>query len=379
MTRLTAEPRTSGQGRSPGRVARPRRRRSLVALAVLGGLVVALAGCSDASSSSEAAPGSSATTGSSSAEATVDPGWDRIDDELSALGPDVGLLAAEVASDGTCDPIHEVESSAARPTASQFKLFVLGALAEDIAAGELAWDQVVSVDDVPRSLGNGEGSLQVAPAGTSVTVEEAATKMISISDNTATDLLIEHVGRDDVEAQARAWMADSSANEPFLTTRQVFLLHYVPGLADRYLATPADERAAFLASSVDPLPIGDIAGGVTAEPSHIDTIEWFASPLDVCQAFAGLQEQSTDPELTPLSTILSQEVAGIGLDPSDWPTVWYKGGSEPGVLTLGWLAVDDEGRTFVVQAMVSDPEAALADDSITDLVALAKDAFALIE
>jgi hypothetical protein len=76
-----------------------------------------------------------------------------------------------------------------------------------------------------------------------------------------------------------------------------------------------------------------------------------------------------------LSKVLSKEVAGIGLEPSDWPTVWFKGGSESGVLTLGWLATNSHGRTFVVEGMVSNPDAALAADSITDLVALAQQAF----
>ena len=80
-----------------------------------------------------------------------------------------------------------------------------------------------------------------------------------------------------------------------------------------------------------------------------------------------------------MSTVLSREAVGIGLDRPQWPTVWYKGGSEPGVLTLGWLATNRHGETFVVEAMVSNPDAVLSADSITDLVALAQQAFDLLE
>ncbi len=149
----------------------------------------------------------------------------------------------------------------ARPTASQFKLFVLGALANEIAAGRISWDQTLTVTDAVRSIGNGPGSLQFAASGTQVSVEETATKMISISDNTAADMLIGLLGRNRVEAQVRQWAANASANEPFLTTREMILLHYVAGLGDRYLATPRREREAFLASSVDPLPISAIVSG----------------------------------------------------------------------------------------------------------------------
>ncbi|HEY7138311.1 MAG TPA: serine hydrolase [Acidimicrobiia bacterium] len=274
--------------------------------------------------------------------------------------------------------MHEVASSTARPTASQFKLFVLGALARQIATGRISWDQTLTVQDAVKSLGNGPGSLQFAPAGTVVSVEEVATKMISISDNTAADMLIGLVGRKNVEAQVRRWTTHVSADRPFLTTREMFLLHYVPGLADRYLATPRHQRDAFLASSVDPLPLSDILPGLSPAPRYVDRIEWFASPGDICGAFAGLQRLSRNPRLSPLSTVLSYEVGGIGLDPSVWPAVWFKGGSEPGVLTLGWLATNRHGETFVVEAMVSNPGVALSTTSITDLVALARGAFGLL-
>lgn len=294
----------------------------------------------------------------------------------------MGFLAASVSLDGTCDPVHEVASSTPRPIASQFKLFVLGALADRVADGRVSWEQTLTVENAFRSLGNSQesGSLQFAAPGTPVSVEEAATKMISISDNTATDMLMALVGREDIEEQVRQRTANASANEPFPTTREMLLLHYVAGLADRYLATPRGERDAFLASSVDPLPLSEIGSGFSVEPRYVDEIEWFASPDDLCRAFASLQVLSTEPALSPtLSAVLSREVGGIGLDPSEWPTVWFKGGSEPGVLTLGWLAINSDGDTFVVEAMVSNPDVALSEDSIADLVAVAREAFGLLE
>ncbi len=304
--------------------------------------------------------------------------WARIDRDLAAMGPEVGLLAARVSPGGECVPIHVVAPSTARPTASQFKLFVLGALANQIAVGRISWNQTLTVQDAVRSLGNGPGSLQLAPAGSTVSVEDAATKMIAISDNTAADMLIGLVGRDAVEAQTRRWSAHASADEPFLTTREMFLLHYDAGLGDRYLATPRPQREAFLTSSVDPLPLGAIASGFSTDPRYVDEIEWFASPRDICRAFAGLQRLSQRPSSAPLATVLSREDFGIALDPSTWSSVWFKGGSEPGVLTLGWLATNRHRETFVVEAMVTNPDAVLSTDSYTDLRGLAKEAFGLL-
>jgi beta-lactamase class A len=356
-------------------------RRGRTAFAVIAGFAVLLAACSDTgSSSSDTSPESSAAaTATSAPDITTDPRWEEIDRGLTALGPETGFLAARVSSDGTCEPIHEVAATTPRPIGSQFKLYVLGALVDAVESGTVSWDQELTIEDATKSPGNGEGSLQTLEPGSTVTVEEAATKMISISDNTAADMLIGLVGRDAVEATAAEWMQDPAANVPFLTTRQMFLLHYVPGLADGYLATPPDQRAAFLAYDVDPRHITEISLGLSTDPRFVDTIERFASPDDICRAFAGLQDLSTTPSGAPLSTILSQETAGVGLEPDQWPTVWYKGGSEPGVLTLGWLATNSDGETFVVTAMVANPDAALAPDSITQLRDLGKDAFALLE
>ncbi len=344
-------------------------RRSVVAL------VVVLAACS---SSTTASTTTTSTTTAPITTTAPDPAWAAIDRDLAAMGPHVGLLAARVAPDGTCDPVHAVEPATPRPTASQFKLWVLGALAERVEAGTIAWDDTLTITDAVRSLGNGEGSLQLEPTGTEVTVEEAAASMIAISDNTATDMLMGLLGPEAVAARAGRYTDDPTANEPFLTTRQMLLLHYSAGLGERYLATPVDDRAAFLAAEVDPLPLDAVGSAYSEEPRFIEEIEWFAAPDDLCRTWAGLHELAARPALAPLDGILSEQVAGIGLAPEAWPTVWYKGGSEAGVLTMGWLAVDAEGGTFVVEAMVSDPGAALAPESITDLVALAEEAFAAL-
>ena len=73
--------------------------------------------------------------------------------------------------------------------------------------------------------------------------------MISVSDNTATDMLINLVGRSAVEAALTATgMASPALDRPFLTTREIFILKLDqwPALAKRYIAAdePQPPRAA---------------------------------------------------------------------------------------------------------------------------------------
>jgi hypothetical protein len=56
-----------------------------------------------------------------------------------------------------------------------------------------------------------------------------------------------------------------------------------------------------------------------------------------------------------VSTALSYNDGGIDLSRSTWPLVWYKGGSEPGVLTLAYLARRSDGTVAVVALELSDP------------------------
>ena len=84
--------------------------------------------------------------------------------------------------------------------------------------GQVSWNQDLTVTAALKS--GGSGSLQDVPAGTRVSVRQTALQMISISDNTAADMLIHLVGRSAVQAQDRQWSAHAALNVPFLTTRE---------------------------------------------------------------------------------------------------------------------------------------------------------------
>ena len=305
--------------------------------------------------------------------------WAQVDRQLAALAPDASLLAARVSTAGVCSPVHQVAASAARPLGSMFKLFVLGALAHQIAAGRVSWNQPLTVTAQLKSLPSGQ--LQDDPDGTKISVLDTAAKMISISDNTAANMLINLVGRPAVQAQDQQWSDHPALNAPFLTTREAFILKLSewPALANRYIAANQAGLQALLASTVDRAQLPALAAGPAwTTPRDIDTLEWFASPDDICRAFAGLQQLAAQPRLGPLGSVLSANNGGAGLDSAQWPVVWFKGGSEPGVLTLGYRATNSKGQTFVVVAMLSDPAAALAPSAEPGLLAIVQGAFHLI-
>ena len=148
--------------------------------------------------------------------------WDGVDSMLRSVAPQVRLLVAEV-TDGSCRPLHAIDPTTTAPVGSVLKLYVLAALGTAVKSGTVSWTQQLTVTPELKSLPS--GVLQDRPDGTRVSVQDVATGMISISDNTATDMLIHQLGRPAVEAELHAaGMVDPSRNEPFLSTRETFIL-----------------------------------------------------------------------------------------------------------------------------------------------------------
>jgi beta-lactamase class A len=79
-------------------------------------------------------------------------------------------------------------------TASTIKLPILCALEAEVAAGRVAWTERLPVRDTDKVYGS--GILKELSAGTELTVRDLATLMIIVSDNTATNLILDRITAD---------------------------------------------------------------------------------------------------------------------------------------------------------------------------------------
>jgi len=212
--------------------------------------------------------------------------------------------------------LHGLLPDAPMAIGSTFKLYILGALAQEAAAGRVPWERVVRLEDGLKSLPS--GVLQSWPAGTPLTVQTLASGMISISDNTAADHLLHLLGRPAVEAAQRAMgHATPERNVPFLATHEMFQLK---------------------------------------AKGHADRLEWFASTADLCRAMDWLRtrtEGESNRRAAPARAILAIN-PGIEFDRKAWTYVGYKGGGEPGVLNMTWLLGRRDGAWFAVSASWND-------------------------
>ena len=78
------------------------------------------------------------------------------------------------------------------PAASTIKLPILIALFQDVDAHKVQLEEKLTIDK--KSIAGGSGDLQEQKPGTQVSILVAATKMMTISDNTATNLIITRLG-----------------------------------------------------------------------------------------------------------------------------------------------------------------------------------------
>ncbi len=289
---------------------------------------------------------------------TIDDSPAKITADLTALPGNVSVWFGPL--DGG-DPVISVMPDEQMPLGSTFKLYVLAALAREVAQGERSWGDTVALDVTSFP----SGMMQDWPQGAPVTLQTLASLMISISDNTATDQLIAVLGRDAVfETVVDSGHSAPALNDPFLTTRELFLLKGGPrGRLDTYASGDAELRAQILAGIENsPVSAAQIGAAFAQGPIAID-VEWFGNAADLINLFRFMRE-TADP--------LAFDIMGI--NPSmlpatreKWAYAGYKGGSEPGVLNLTWLLTDQAGVDHALVMSWSNPEANLTSDMLEAL------------
>ncbi|WP_228060118.1 serine hydrolase [Plectonema radiosum] len=232
--------------------------------------------------------------------------------------------------------LAELNSKTPLAVGSAFKLAVLNTLKTQIVSGKKSWENVVRLQAEDKSLPS--GILQNWSDNSPLTLQTLASLMISISDNTATDILIKQVGRESIES-------NSSRNIPFLTTRELFILKSSQNrdLLQRYRNSNEKQRRALLTELAQkPLPnVSEFEGTL---PNALD-VEWFYNAEELCELIKEVAD-------LPLMSINP----GVA-NPNDWQRVAYKGGSEPGVLNLTTWLKGKNGKEYCVAATWNNSDA----------------------
>jgi beta-lactamase class A len=122
----------------------------------------------------------------------------RIADLLAGSGLEAGFAAIGVDSGEAI----AVNGAALFPTASTFKVPVMVEVFAQARAGRFALTDRIAFQERYRTIGS--GVMQALGAGLAPTIRDLMTLMTIVSDNTATDILCDLVGLDQVTARMRA-------------------------------------------------------------------------------------------------------------------------------------------------------------------------------
>lgn len=271
----------------------------------------------------------------------------KISADFKALPGRAGYLVQRL--DGTAST--ELSANEHYAVGSTFKLYVLAELASQIEAGQRKWSDVVPLDARAYS----SSATQGWPRGTPVTLQTLATWMISVSDNAATDELIRVLGRDAVE-QKLATIGHSAPDKalPLLTTVEAFALKSNPTLRARFEKASEEQQRDILLSEAaalgyDRIDLSQLGSG----PVAINSIEWFASPADIALLMNHLRRIDS-------KTALDIMAVNRGISPASaakWQYLGYKGGSEPGVISMSFLAQSKTGDWYAISGSWNNPAA----------------------
>ena len=258
-------------------------------------------------------------------------------------------------SEGAPQMLAARDGDAALAVGSAFKLLILAELVRATNVGERHWDDMVTLNGAPLP----GGLYTRKPAGTQVSLREITEKMIAVSDNSATDILLNLVGRRRVEAMMDViGLPNAARNRPMMGTLDMFKLKGVEDglLARHYLAQDEAGRRSLLDHEIAAIPLSAIKPDLfqDSEPLLVAEVEWFFSPADLARIMDWLRRNSAGGPGAEVRRILS---INPGISPAakeGFGYVGYKGGSEPGVINMTLLLQDRQGRWDVVTASWND-------------------------
>jgi beta-lactamase class A len=276
---------------------------------------------------------------------------DSVAAEIAALPGEVSLAAAYL-GDGPAQTLLDRRSEEPMAVGSAFKLWVLAELSREVKAGERRWSDVVTLDraSLPSSL------LRTWPLGSPLTLHTLAALMISQSDNSAADRLVEVLGREKIERLLPTLGVRTAARDrPLLLTRELAMLKADPALRQRWLAASEAQRRTMLSGEMAGRDLSKIDLNLfSGPPIAIREVEWVASAGDIVRTLDWLR-RNADPAALAILAINP----GLGAAGETYAYAGYKGGSETGVLNMSFLLRRRDGRWLALVATWNDPAAKL--------------------
>lgn len=225
------------------------------------------------------------------------------------------------------EEMHSINPEQKLAVGSTFKLAVLDTIQEEIETGNLSCSDVIELKPEDRSLPSGR--LQDWPESVTFTVHSLAGRMISQSDNTATDMLFRKVGRRNIEERLEI-------DDPLLQTREFFILRDPEReeFVQEYREADRQEKYEIL----NQLENSELPGVEIMNEVYARDIEWYLNVEQLKRLMENVQHLD----------IMTINPGPVNSRP--WSRVAYKGGASPGALNYTHYFMDEEGNEYFLSA-----------------------------
>ncbi|MFM9851454.1 MAG: serine hydrolase [Sphingomonadaceae bacterium] len=273
--------------------------------------------------------------------------------DMAALPGQAALLVTRL--DTPAAPIITYNAERQMAVGSSFKLWLLAETVWQVSRRERRWSDTVPLGgpSLPSGL------VQDWPKGAPITLHSLATLAISISDNTASDTLLASLGRTRVDAMVRRiGHSDAARTLPILSTVEAFALKMRANadLRAQWLVSDPTSRLDMLTTARDRLGLSKIdRTQLAGPPRSIDSIEWFASALDMATTLDWLR-RANSAEARAIMAIAPGIPSG---EAARFAYVGYKGGSEIGVFAMNFLVQTKAGAWYSVTGSWNNGDAAV--------------------
>ncbi len=290
--------------------------------------------------------------------------FDKISAEFAALPGNAGFAVTALNDSGPNRILAQHNAETQFGIGSTFKLYILAELASQIEAKERKWSDVVPL--AHRSFSS--QATDKWPKDTPVTLATLALQMVSVSDNSATDTLLHVLGRTAVERKlAQIGHRAPDKTLPFLSTVEAFAMKSTANadLRARYLAASEAQQRAIIDKEQARLGFDNVDDATFANgPAFIDTLEWFAAPMDISELLNHIRRTRNDKmlEIMAVNTGLPAATA------AKWSYAGYKGGSEPGVISMSYLLHSKSGQWYAVTGSWNDPAKVVDEGKFTAMM-----------
>lgn len=260
--------------------------------------------------------------------------------------------------------VYDYKSNERLALGSEFKLYVLSYLNDLILNKKISWSDQMALQDDLKSLPSGK--MWQLPTGTKSSLQQYAENMISISDNTATDHLINLLGRQNIQNSMVGFNSYLHDNSPLMMTMDLFRSRTLAeDQVNQYVQSNESDRLLILDNLKKSMSFNEVAEKLSdwSQPRYINKMEWFASTDDICKTILKIKIQS-DQDKT-IYDILSKNTPFIWTEKDqNFSYAGYKGGSEEGVITMTYLLKLKNQKWICLSMGVNDEKQNLNDTSV---------------